>query len=293
MIVFNLLLYYLVIIPISLLPFPVLYGFSNFLYFIFYYVTGYRKKVVLNNIRNSFPGKSEKEVQEICQKFYKHFCDIVVESVKTFTIAERQVRKRFTVSNPELSDKYYNDKRSVIFAGGHYNNWELLAVGMDQCIKHKAVGLYTPLSNKFFDDKMQKTRSRFGLIMLSTKAAKRYADTNKDKLTGMVFGFDQSPSNPKSAYWMKFLNQDTGMQYGVEKFAKDYNYPVIYGTINKVKRGHYRLDLVLVTDQPQETPYGFIIEEINHLLEKDIIKKPEYWLWTHKRWKHKKPVNSE
>ncbi len=289
MIVLNVLLYYLVIIPVSLLPFPVIYGISNILYFIFYYVTGYRKKVVLKNIRNSFPEKSEKEVQEICQKFYKHFCDLVVESIKTFTISEKQVRKRFTVINPEVSDKYFMQNRSVLFAGGHYNNWELLAVGIDQYIKHKAVGIYTPLSNKYFDIKMQNTRGRFGLVMLSSKAVKRFLDANKNNLSGIIFGFDQSPSNPKSAYWMKFLNQDTGVQFGIEKFAKEYNYPVVYGTINKVKRGHYSLYLVDVADQPQETPYGYIIEKITHLLEKDIIKEPEYWLWTHKRWKHKKP----
>ncbi len=289
MIVFNPLLYYLVIIPLSLLPFPVLYGVSNILYFIFYYLVGYRKKVVLQNLRHSFPEKTEKEIQETARKFYKHFCDLVVESIKIFTISEKQTLKRFKVNNPEVSDVYYEQNRSVLFAGGHYNNWELLAVGMNQYIKHHAAGIYTPLSNKFFDGKMQKTRERFGLKMLPTRAVKRFLDDNKNKLTGLVFGFDQSPSNPKSAHWMKFLNQDTGVQYGIEKLAKDYNCPVIYGTINKIKRGHYTLDLVLVTDKPLDTTDGYIIETATKLLEKDIIRQPEYWLWSHKRWKHKKP----
>ena len=288
--ILNPILYYLVIIPLSLLPFPVLYAISDFLFVIFYYVSGYRKKVVLQNIRNSFPEKSGKEHYAICKKFYMHFSDLVVESIKTFTISEKQVLKRFFVLNPEIIDKYFEQKRSVFIAGGHFNNWELLAVGIDKWVKHKTVGIYTPLSNKYFDGKMQLTRSKYGLKMISTRSVKRFLDSNPNELTATIFAIDQSPSNPNSAYWMTFLNQETAVLYGVEKYAKEYNYPVVYGIINKVKRGHYNLELVDVTATPRETPYGEIIEKTQHLLEIDIRKNPEYWLWTHKRWKHKKPV---
>jgi KDO2-lipid IV(A) lauroyltransferase len=291
MVVLNVLLYYLVIIPISLLPFPLLYGFSDFLYVMIYHLIGYRKKVVLQNIRNSFPEKSEAEQVEICKKFYSHFCDLVVESLKTFTISQKQVAKRVICTNPEVIDKYYAQKRSVIIAGGHYNNWELFAVAVDELIKHDTVGIYTPLSNKFFDEKMRKTRSRYGLQMIATKEVKHFFETNTDKLTATIFGSDQSPSNPKSAHWMTFLNQDTGVLFGAEKFAKEYNYPVIYGRLNKVKRGHYTLDFVLVTDTPRETAHAEIIEKVTRLLEKDIQALPQYWLWTHRRWKHKRPVS--
>ena len=288
--ILNPILYYLVIIPLSLLPFPVLYAISDFLFVIFYYVSGYRKKVVLQNIRNSFPEKSGKEHYAICKKFYMHFSDLVVESIKTFTISEKQVLKRFFVLNPEIIDKYFEQKRSVFIAGGHFNNWELLAVGIDKWVKHKTVGIYTPLSNKYFDGKMQLTRSKYGLKMISTRSVKRFLDSNPNELTATIFAIDQSPSNPNSAYWMTFLNQETAVLYGVEKYAKEYNYPVVYGIINKVKRGHYNLELVDVTASPRETSYGEIIEKTQHLLEIDIRKNPEYWLWTHKRWKHKKPV---
>lgn len=288
--ILNPILYYLIIIPISLLPFPVLYAISDFLFVIFYYVSGYRKKVVLQNIRNSFPEKSEKEHLAICKKFYRHFSDLVVESIKTFTISEKQVLKRFFVLNPEVIDKYFDQNRSVFIAGGHFNNWELLAVGIDNWVKHKTVGIYTPLSNKYFDRKMQLTRSKYGLKMISTRTVKRFLDSNPNELTATIFAIDQSPSNPNSAYWMTFLNQETAVLYGVEKYAKEYNYPVVYGIINKVKRGHYNLELVDVTANPKETAYGEIIEKTQHLLEIDIRKNPEYWLWTHKRWKHKKPA---
>lgn len=289
MIVFNALLYYLVIIPISLLPFPLLYALSDGLYILFYYMFGYRKKVVLQNIRNSFPDKTEKEHIEICKKFYRHFCDLVVESLKTFTISEKEVLKRVICTNPEVIDKYFDQKRSVIIAGGHYNNWELFAVAVDALIKHKTVGIYKPLSNKYFDDKMRGTRGKYGLEMISTKDVKTFFDTHINVLTATIFGTDQSPSNPNNAYWMKFLNQDTGVLFGAEKFAKEYNYPVVYGRLNKLKRGHYSLDFTDVTETPTETAYGEITEKITLLLEKDIQDIPQYWLWTHRRWKHKRP----
>lgn len=289
MIVFNALLYYLVIIPISLLPFPLLYALSDGLYILFYYLLGYRKKVVLQNIRNSFPDKTEKEHIEICKKFYRHFCDLVVESLKTFTISEKEVLKRVICTNPEVIDKYFDQKRSVIIAGGHYNNWELFAVAVDALIKHKTVGIYKPLSNKYFDGKMRGTRSKYGLEMISTKDVKPFFDKHINVLTATIFGTDQSPSNPNNAYWMKFLNQDTGVLFGAEKFAKDYNYPVVYGRLNKLKRGHYSLDFTDVTDTPKETAHGEITEKITLLLEKDIQAIPQYWLWTHRRWKHKRP----
>ncbi len=290
MIVFNALLYYLVIIPISLLPFPLLYILSDGLYVLFYYMLGYRKKVVLQNIRNSFPDKTEKEHIEICKKFYKHFCDLVVESLKTFTISEKEVLKRVICINPEVIDKYFDQNRSVIIAGGHYNNWEIFAVAVDALIKHKTVGIYKPLSNKYFDDKMRSTRGKYGLEMISTKDVKTFFDKHINVLTATIFGTDQSPSNPNNAYWMKFLNQDTGVLFGAEKFAKEYNYPVIYGRLNKLKRGHYSLDFTDVTDTPKETAHGEITEKITLLLEKDIQAIPQYWLWTHRRWKHKRPV---
>lgn len=289
MIIINAILYYLVILPISRLPFSVLYRLSDFLYFLFYHVIGYRKKIVISNIKNSFPHKSEQEQIAIAREFYKHFCDLILESLKTFTISEKEVQKRVTCINPELINKYYEQNKSIIIAGGHYNNWELFAVGVDKLIKHQAVGIYKPLSNKYFDEKMRKTRSKYGLIMISTKKVKPFFDEQINNLTATIFAIDQSPSNPNNCYWTTFLNQDTGVLFGAEKYSKDYNYPIVYGRINKVKRGHYSFEFRNITDKPQETAYGELTEKFTRMLEKDINQIPQYWLWSHRRWKHKRP----
>jgi KDO2-lipid IV(A) lauroyltransferase len=252
---------------------------------------GYRKKIVFANIQRSFPDKSEKEQKNICKQFYRHFCDLIVESIKTFSISEKEMLKRVTCKNPEVINKYYDENRSVIIAGGHFNNWELFAVAIDSLIKHKAIGIYKPLSNLYFDKKMKNTRSKYGLRMMAIKDVKRVFEKELSNLTATIFGIDQSPSNPKSAYWLNFLNQDTAVLFGTEKYAKDYNYPVLYGRLNKEKRGHYSFELFDVTDKPQETAYGEITEKVTKLLEKDICNAPPYWLWTHRRWKHQRNSN--
>lgn len=283
------LLYYLVIIPISLLPFTILYLLSDFLFVVLYYGIGYRKSVVLKNIQNSFPEKSKKEQIEIQRKFYRHLCDLIVESLKAFTISEKQVLKHVTCKNPEMIDAYFDKNQSVIIAGGHYNNWEIFAVAVDKIIKHKTIGIYKPLTNKYFDEKMRSTRSKYGLLMIPTYEVKQYLDKLKNTPTATIFGFDQSPSNPHKAYWTKFLNQDTAVLFGTEKLAKEYNYPVLYGRINKEKRGYYSFEFFKTTDTPRETAQGEITEKITRALEKDIKAIPQYWLWSHKRWKHTRP----
>lgn len=288
MIAFNYVLYYLIILPISLLPFGVLYFISDVLYYVLYKLIGYRKKVVFDNLRKSFPNKSEKEIEKIGALFYKHLCDLIVESIKIFTISEEEVRKRMFVINPELADKYFHQNKSIIMAGGHYNNWELFAVAIDATIEHKSVAIYKPLSSKFFDQAMRKTRGKYGLQMISTKKVKDFFEALTEP-SATIFAIDQSPSNPYSAHWMTFLHQQTGVLFGAERYAKKYNLPVLFGHIHKIKRGYYTVDFSLLTDNPAATDHGVITEKLMRLIEEDILKQPEYWLWSHKRWKHKKP----
>lgn len=290
MIILNAILYYLVIIPISLLPFPALYILSDLLYLILYRCSGYRTKVVRQNLQMVFPKKTNAEITSIEKQFYRHLCDVIVEALKSFTISSKQIVKRMKVINPELMNTYFDEGRSVLLAGGHYNNWEWTATGLQQQIKHRAVAIYTPLSNAFFDQKMHSTRGKFGLKMISVKRIRQFYLDHPDQLTSTIFGIDQSPRNPARSYWTTFLNQDTGVQFGLEKFAVELNSPVLFGSISKVKRGYYTLHFQLITDKPKEEPYGRIIETATSLLEQQILDKPQYWLWTHRRWKHKRPV---
>lgn len=281
-------LFYIIILPISILPYPVLYFLSDALYFILYKLLGYRTEVVLKNIKNSFPEKEDKEHKAIMSQFYRHLCDLILESIKGFTISEKQLRKRLIVRNQEVADKYAQKGQGVIFVGGHINNWEICAQAVPFYSEHECVGIYKPLSNTFFDQKMKSTREKYGLKLVSMKQSKKSFEIN-GKPKAIIFGSDQSPSNPKRAYWLKFLNQDTGVLFGVEKYAKEYNWPVIYVTIYKTKRGHYEVEYQQITDTPLDTAYGEITTQFTKAIEKDIIAHPQYWLWSHRRWKHKKP----
>lgn len=287
--ILNNLFYYGIITPISLLPFPLLYGLSDFLYYVIYYGFGYRKKVVFQNLSNSFPEKTKGEHIEIAKKFYRHFCDLTLESLKVFTISEKEVNDRMVLKNPEVVDRFFDQGKSVIIAGGHYNNWELFAVAIDSMVKHQTIAIYKTLTSKYFDEKMQVTRGKYGLRMISAKLVKEVFESEKDNLTATIFGIDQSPPFADKCHWITFLNQDTGVLFGAEKYAKEYDYPVVYCRINKEKRGYYSFEFEDVSDRPNQTKHGEIVEKVTRMLELDILKKPEFWLWSHKRWKHKRP----
>ncbi len=283
------LLYYLIILPISRLPYGLIYIFSNFIFFVLFRILNYRRNVIENNLKKSFPNKNNEELNLIKIKFYKHFSDIIIESLKGFTITKKNILKRLTVQNQELVDHYYEQNQNIILVGGHYNNWEICGQCAPLHCKHELIAIYKPLSNQFFDNKMRVSREKFGLKMVPMKQAKRYFNKSNNKPFGIVFGSDQSPSNPNRAYWSKFLNQDTGILFGVEKYAKEFDWPVIYVGIDKVKRGYYTINYKLITDSPINEEHGVITEKFTNLLEKDIINAPQFYLWTHRRWKHKKP----
>ena len=282
------LLYYIFLIPLSLLPPAGMYAFSDFMYFILYRLFSYRKKVVVENLKNSFPGKSDEEINQITKKFYRHFCDIFIEGIKPFTASEKFIQDRVKLVNGELLDKYFQQDRSVILATGHYANWEWPALAFMRHSSHNALGIYKPLTNKFFDKKLQQTRSKFGLTLMAVREVAQYFEAHKSIACSYGFIFDQSPSNPDKGHWMKFLNQDTVVLTGVERYARQYNFPVIYGKVIKEERGMYKIEYELITDTPGQTNEGEITEAIMRVNEKLILSAPEYYLWTHRRWKHKR-----
>lgn len=289
----SMLLYYLIILPISYLPFGLLYRLSDALYVVLYGVFKYRRSVVAQNLERSFPEKSDEELLEIERKFYRHLCDLVIEGLKGFNTTYSQVKKRMKIMNPEVIDRYFDQGKSVVIVGGHYGNWEWLALAIDKSIKHKTVALYTPLQDKYMDGKVRASRSKYGLFMLSIAQIRENLASSKDELTATIFGSDQAPSRKQRAYWMTFLNQETPVQFGAEKFAKEYNMPVVYGIIQKVKRGHFEFSMHDITATPNETEYGWITQTHTRMLEDTIRRQPEYWLWSHKRWKRTRPEGEE
>lgn len=292
----NTVLYYLVlpfIYGLSILPFSILYLISDFLYFILYRVLGYRKAVVLDNLQNSFPDKSEEEIQSIMQKFYRHLCDLLIESCKILTISRSEVRKRVHFpDNAKFFEKYVDQHKSLIMVMGHVGNWELAGARFALEKHHKLYIIYHPIKNPHFEKLVAHMRTRLGNGLYTMRGSLRGMLSNRDKLTVTAFVSDQSPS-PKGAYWTRFLNQDTPVFVGVEKIAQKLGYPVVYANMRKVKRGYYTIEFQLINEHPKETQTGELTEAHTRVLEQEILLQPEIWLWSHKRWKHKhkKPAN--
>ena len=283
------LLYYSLLLPLSLLPSWILYGLSNFMYLVLYIFVGYRRKVVRANIENSFPEFSIEKQRHVERQFYSHFCDLVVESIKAFSISKPELDKRFKHRNKEIFLKYFDSEQQVTLVGGHSGNWELFAVSIATHIPHQPMAIYTPLTNAFMNQKMLKSRSKYGLWMNSYDEVKKIiSNKTSEKPMAVIFGADQSPTIKQQPYWTEFLNQETGVQFGAEKFAVANNTPVIYGFIHRLGRGHYEVEYRLLTETPGELPHGRITEMHTRMLEADIRKNPSNWLWTHKRWKRKK-----
>ena len=283
-------LYYIIIIPLSLLPHFILYRISDVLCVIMKDILRYRKDIILGNIKRSFPDKTVDQQLEIYRNFYRHFCDLLIENLKGFTITKTQIKSRLKMSNPELVNDYFKKGKSIILIGGHYNNWEITAQGCPVYLKHELYAIYKPLKSDFYNNKMRSTRGKFGLHLTPMKLTKKYFELETKNPKAIIFGSDQSPSNVKNAYWTTFLNQDTGFLFGAEKYAKDYNYPVIYVHIEKVKRGFYMVNFELICEDPNSLKHGEIIELFAEKLEKNIIDRPPYWLWSHHRWKKSKPM---
>jgi Kdo2-lipid IVA lauroyltransferase/acyltransferase len=273
---------------ISLLPFWFLYRVSDFFFAILYYVLGYRKKVVMENLRNSFPEKSEKELKRIAIAFYKYLCDLFLETFKSLTVSKKEMLLRCTINTD--AQKLFKDlseqKKSIVIVMGHYGNWEWAGNVFDYN-KHQLYVIYHPLSDKYFNNLVIKMRTRFGTKLIEMKSTLRDMVTNRKDITATAFIADQTPF-PENAYWTTFLNQDTPVFIGTEKIASKFNYPVIYISVKRVKRGYYEIFAELLFETPKETKEGEISEAHTRRLEKDIIEQPEIWLWSHRRWKHKR-----
>ena len=277
---------------ISLLPFPLLYVVSDFLYLVIYRFLGYRKQVVLSNLRNSFPEKSEAEIKAIAAQFYAWFCDLTLETLKTLTVGPEAVRKRVTFEGIDILREYARQNRSIILVLGHYGNWELAGArySQEKDIPQLYV-IYHPLANPHFDRLLHHMRTRHGTKLYKMREASRDMMRDRGIVTATAFIADQTPS-PERAYWMTFLGQDTPVFLGTEALSRKLDQPVVYISITRPKRGHYHMRVEVLVAAPQETREGEITEIHTRRLERDIREHPEIWLWTHKRWKHKRPAGT-
>jgi KDO2-lipid IV(A) lauroyltransferase len=257
-----------------------------------YYIAGYRRKVVAANLRNAFPEKSEAERKEIERRFYKHLCDLFVETLKITHMSPGQISRRIIVRDLSGVDRLYSEGKSLIALTSHYNNWEWFSA-VPLVIPYKVLSIYKPLTNKYFDQFILSLRTKFGMLVSPMQNILRDLIKYRNEKILTISGFiaDQTPPPDEHAYWTTFLNQETGFFRGAEKLAVKYDIPVIFVNTTKIKRGYYEVAFEIITDHPVKEAPGFITSRYAEMLEGVIKEKPEYWLWSHRRWKYKKPLS--
>lgn len=278
----------------AMLPFGVLYAFSDVLYFIVYKVVGYRKGIVRKNLADSFPEKSEKELRSIEREFYHHLADYFVETVKLMHISDDEMRRRCVFEGIELVDKAFDEGRSIIMYASHYGNWEWLT-SITLWTRHRAnddvvfAQVYRPLKNQWFDRFFLRLRGRFHSLCLAKNSVFRdlirMRRDGKPVITGFIS--DQHPNVNDQGHVIRFLNHDTAMITGAEVIIRKLDYVAMHFDMEKVKRGHYKVTIRPICSDAKTLPMGEITDVYARNLEQRIKQAPAYWLWTHNRWKHK------
>lgn len=272
---------------ISLLPLWILYRISDLLYPVVYYVVKYRKKVVFENLRMAFPEKSEKEITQIAKKFYRHFCDLFIETFKMLTISRNNISKRIKFTDTTNILKEYKNNKHILTVMAHYNNWEWGA-GLSMQTPYHYEAIYKPLENKHFDKLVLKMRSRFGaeLIPMRNTARNLAKNMTEGKLTLLNFVADQSPVQTEVVYCTPFFNLNTPVQLGAEKLAAKTKQPVYFFKYRKIKRGYYEVEPVKLCDDASTMKQHELTDLHTKVLEELIREAPQYWLWSHRRWKY-------
>ena len=273
---------------LSKIPFKLLYLFSDLLFVMLYYVIGYRKKLVYNNLKLTFASKSHSELLKIRRNFYRHFTDIFVEMIKFFTISEKEIDRRYRYTNLELFEKLKTDGKSIALVGSHYANWEWI-LSLPKSISYKSYAIYTPINNKYFNERIIRSRSKFGANLISTKKLLQTLEENKNNNIQALYGLlsDQSPSLRKTFYWSNFLGVKVPVHTGAEMVAKKYNMNVVFINTKKIKRGFYETSFELLTDNSTDFSDYQLTDLFLQKAENQIYSKPELYFWTHNRFKHK------
>jgi KDO2-lipid IV(A) lauroyltransferase len=245
--------------------------------------------VVINNLKNSFPEKSDKEIRIIMKKYYLHLGNILIEALKLQNMNQKELQKRYVYKNLDLLERLNAENRSTLAVFGHYCNWEWI-IGLQNITTYKSITVYKPLKNKYFNRFFNNIRSQFNLELITMsqtlRTVTKYNNSGTNYILAMVS--DQTPPRGDIQFWTDFLNQDTPFYNGAEKIARKYNMPVVFFKTKRVKKGYYEVDIELMTDSPASLPENEITGMYARILEKQIREAPEYWLWSHKRWKHKR-----
>jgi KDO2-lipid IV(A) lauroyltransferase len=282
------------LIAISHLPFWFIYRLSDFFYLLLRYVIKYRKSIIFQNLTNAFPEKTEEEIKEIAGKFYRHFCDMSLETVKLYSMGEKQIDKRIQFNYPKITDDYYNQGKSFILFGMHYNNWEWSSAGQRKG-KHRLLMIYNPIrGNQAFEKYILHLRGKWGgkLIPVHKSARLAIEFARMETPTAIWLGADQTPP-ANSQFWTIFLNQEAPFFTGPEKIAHRSNQPVFFHHTRKIKRGRYEVDFIPLFEHPGEMESKDILLGYIRKMEEIIRETPEYYLWSHRRWKHKRPEGIE
>jgi len=276
---------------ISILPFRLLYLFSDGIYILIYHIIGYRKKTVKENLHLVFPDKSNKEIKTITKTFYHHLCDMIVESIKSMTISEAEMKKRFVIKNVDQILELEKENKSIVLMCGHYASWEWIFI-LQRYINHKGYAIYKRLANKYFDALVKRIRAKYNSYLITTKETFTVlmAAKKKGELTINGFAADQSPKHDKAFHWQEFMNIKVPVHTGAELLAKKLDMAVVFLKVKKLKRGYYEATIETITKTPREYKDYDITDIFLKRLEAQIYEAPEYYLWTHKRWKHRDKV---
>lgn len=270
------------------LPFRLIYLLADILAFTGQRIIKYRRKVVYQNLRNSFPEKSEKEINQITKHFYKNLADLTLETLKSSKMKKEELQKRVKFKNQEVIDQLFVDNKNVFVTLGHCGNWEWVGNKIALFLQHEGAAVYKPIHDEFFNNYMIGIRQKYkGTLMIDYKKVFRTLVSLKDKLITVFILSDQSPPRTELNYFVDFLSQKTAFYDGMEKVARALNYAVIYLDIKRVNRGFYEVEIIPITHNAKNTKEDFITKEYIRLLEKSIISQPANWLWSHRRWKNR------
>lgn len=276
---------------LSRLPMPILYLFAGFIYFLVYYVLGYRKKVVRENLRNAFPDKSPAERKIIEKEYFRHLSRIIVEIFKMRSISPKELGERVRFKNLDAITQYLDQGKSIMLCSPHYGNWEWSVMALGLHVKTHIYTIYKPLSNSIFDKWFYQMRNRYGNTMVPMRNTLRAIKSTENETTIFCFANDQAPPKEESHYWVDFMHQPTSFHLGVEKIAQKTKRPVFYGAMKSIRKGYYEIEFIPISLSPESTVSKEITCNYAGHLEKALNAEPPYWLWSHKRWKHK-PVEA-